>query len=122
MESKVTLILGASTKPERISYQAIHRLRESGHSVIAIGNAEGQVGDVPIQKGPIEGLPRPHTVSIYLQPKWQEVYRDGLLALKPQRVIFNPGTENPTLATALSESGISFEHACTLVLLSTDQY
>ena len=66
MESKVTLILGASTKPERISYQAIHRLRESGHSVIAIGNAEGQVDDVSIQKGPIRGLPRPHTVSIYL--------------------------------------------------------
>lgn len=122
MKSKVTLILGASTNPERVSHQAIHRLRKAGHSVIAVGNAEGQVGDVPIQKGPIGGLSRPHTVSIYLQPKWQEVYRDGLLALKPQRVIFNPGTENPTLATALCESGISFEHVCTLVLLSTDQY
>ena len=122
MKSKVTLILGASTNPERVSHQAIHRLRKAGHSVIAVGNAEGQVGDVPIQKGPIGGLSRPHTVSIYLQPKWQEVYRDGLLALKPQRVIFNPGTENPTLATALCESVISFEHACTLVLLSTDQY
>jgi len=38
------------------------------------------------------------------------------------RVIFNPGTENPEFYSILKTNGIYFEEACTLVLLSTNQY
>jgi hypothetical protein len=42
--------------------------------------------------------------------------------LKPKRVIFNPGTENPELELMLKQKGIEAERACTLVLLSLGQY
>ena len=45
-----------------------------------------------------------------------------LLALKPRRVIFNPGAENPALEDGLRAAGIEVEDACTLVLLRTGQF
>ena len=62
------------------------------------------------------------TVTLYLNPKRQEEYYDYILSLKPQRVIFNPGTENPDLYKILRENNIENEVACTLVLLGTNQY
>lgn len=47
---------------------------------------------------------------------------EEIVALRPGRVIFNPGSENPRLEKKLEEAGIPFEEACTLVLLSTDQF
>jgi hypothetical protein len=37
-------------------------------------------------------------------------------------VIFNPGTENLEFENLLKENGIETEIACTLVLLSINQY
>jgi hypothetical protein len=48
--------------------------------------------------------------------------RNYILSLKPQRVIFNPGTENPQWEAQLNDYGITTEEACTLVLLQTGQY
>jgi predicted CoA-binding protein len=62
------------------------------------------------------------TVTLYLNPKNQQTYYDYILGLKPNRVIFNPGTENPDFCKMLTENGITFEEACTLVLLNTKQY
>ena len=47
---------------------------------------------------------------------------NDLLELKPRRVIFNPGSENPVLEAALLEAEVLVDHACTLVLLTTNQY
>jgi hypothetical protein len=44
------------------------------------------------------------------------------MALKPKRVIFNPGTENPEFASMLREIGVKTEYACTLVMLSVGNY
>ena len=38
---------------------------------------------------------------------------DAIVNLKPDRVIFNPGTENPALQRKLDEAGIDWESACT---------
>ena len=40
----------------------------------------------------------------------------------PNRVLFNPGTENPEFYKLLDQASIRYEIACTLVLLSTNQY
>jgi hypothetical protein len=45
-----------------------------------------------------------------------------MIALKPERIIFNPGTENPILVQLAHAAGISTIEACTLVMLSTGQY
>ena len=48
MIHKKTLVLGASSNPSRYSYLAINSLIAHEHSVLAIGNKKGMVGDVVI--------------------------------------------------------------------------
>ncbi len=62
------------------------------------------------------------TVTVYLNPKRQKPFYDYIVSLKPKRVIFNPGTENPEFYSILKDNNIPFEESCTLVLLSTNQY
>jgi predicted CoA-binding protein len=116
-----TLVLGASTNKERYSYKAIHSLVDKSHQVVAIGAKAGIAFDIPIEKEHLDfqGI---DTVTLYLNPKRQEEYYDYIVSLKPRRVIFNPGTENPELYKILEENNIESEVACTLVLLATNQY
>lgn len=121
MEKKKTLILGASTNPERYSYKAAHRLTSAGHPIVNIGLREGEVAGTPIMPAgsPAEGI---HTVTLYIGPRLQPQYYQYILDLKPRRLIFNPGTENPELAAQAREAGIEAVEACTLVMLSTGQF
>ena len=116
-----TLVLGASLNANRYSYQAIMSLKDHSIEVKAIGLKSGVVHGVNIVSS-MEAFQNIHTVSLYLNPKRQEFYYDYVLELKPKRVIFNPGTENPEFFQKLKNSGIDIEVACTLVLLRTNQY
>lgn len=118
---KKTLVIGASLKPNRYSNKAINRLKTFDHEVVAIGLREGEVAGVNIikEKKPFKDI---NTVTLYLNPSRQEEYYDYVVSLKPERVIFNPGTENPEFYTILKENNIETEVACTLVLLGTNQY
>jgi uncharacterized protein len=118
---KKTLVLGASSNPNRYSNIAIGRLIAAGHEVIAIGSKPGEVHGITIETSelPYNDV---HTVSLYLNPVLQRQYYKYLLALRPKRIIFNPGTENAELSRMATSAGIHCENACTLVLLSTDQY
>lgn len=120
-EKKKTLILGASDNPQRYSYLALERLRNAGHEVVAIGKRKVTVKDVPvdIEKKAYPGI---HTVTLYLNPAHQKEYYDYILSLHPQRIIFNPGTENEEFEQMANRQGIETLEACTLVLLSTGQY
>ncbi len=119
--SKKTLVLGASLKEERYSNVAIHRLRKFNIDTVAIGLRSGVVDDVKIHTDnvPFTDI---DTITLYLNPQRQEPYYDYILSLKPSRVIFNPGTENPEFYKLLQDQGIEVEVACTLVMLSTRQY
>ena len=121
MESKKTLVLGASENPQRYSNLAIHRLRGKNHPVVAIGNKAGQVEDVTIMKEHPQ-MNDIDTVTLYLNPTNQKPYYDYILSLKPKRIVFNPGTENPELEDMAEKQGIKTIEACTLVMLSTGQY
>lgn len=118
---KKTLVIGASLNPSRYSNLAIHRLVQNKIAVKAIGLKEGVVAGIPIVK---EKLPFKDidTITLYLNAKRQIEYYDYIISLQPNRVIFNPGTENVELYKLLKENGIDNEVACTLVLLSTNQY
>ncbi|HET8574028.1 MAG TPA: CoA-binding protein [Edaphocola sp.] len=118
---KKTLVIGASENPERYSYKAINLLLEYGHPVVAIGGREGQVSSVRFGKEKLnfENL---DTVTLYLNPQRQPDYYDYIIKLRPQRVIFNPGTENPLFENRLKDAGIKVVEACTLVLLHTGQF
>ena len=118
---KKTLVIGASTNPNRYSYLAIQRLVSAQQPVVAIGLKKGVVEGVEFEteKLPFEDI---DTVTLYIGAKHQLDYYHYIVSLQPKRVIFNPGTENPELYTILKENNIEVEVACTLVLLSTNQY
>lgn len=118
---KKTLVLGASLKPGRYSNLAMNRLKEYAHEVVAIGLRPGEVSGIKIETELInfKGI---DTVTLYLNPMRQKSYYDYIVSLHPTRVIFNPGTENPEFYKILKEAAIEAEVACTLVLLSTNQY
>jgi len=123
------LVIGASENEERYSNRAVKMLFNYGHTVFAIGNRVGKIGDIEIhtsaslsvrkEKFPFENI---DTITLYLNAKNQESYHDYILGLNPKRVIFNPGAENPKLEKMLAEKGIHFEEACTLVMLRTNQF
>ena len=115
------LVTGATPRPDRYANMAIRSLLKHNQKVIAYGRETGEVQGVPIET---EWNPdwNVDTVTLYLNPKNQEMYYDDIIALKPKRVIFNPGTENRELIDLLTKNGIHSEIACTLVLLSIGEY
>lgn len=119
--NKKTLVLGASIKPERYSNMAIRRLVNYSQETVAFGLKAGTEAGVIIDTE-LKAYQNVDTVTLYLNPKRQEEYYDYIVGLKPNRVIFNPGTENPKFYELLKANNITFEVACTLVLLSTNQY
>jgi predicted CoA-binding protein len=121
MKNKKTLVLGATTKPDRYAFRAINMLVEKGHTVLAIGQNTGEVAGVKIQTKtiPVKNI---DTVTLYLNPARQRDYYNYIIEAQPKRVVFNPGTENPELYQLLELNNIKAEVACTLVLLATNQY
>ncbi|MFN3139049.1 MAG: CoA-binding protein [Allomuricauda sp.] len=116
-----TLVVGASTNPGRYSNIAIRRLVEHNIETTAFGIRGGTVSEVQIKHN-LDEFQNIDTVTLYLNPKNQEPYYQQILDLKPLRVIFNPGTENPEFYKLLEAEGVEVEVACTLVLLATGQY
>jgi uncharacterized protein len=114
---KRTLVLGATTNPERYAYLAVMRLSQKGHEVLPVGVKTGEVNGIPIMQGKPE-LEDVDTVTLYLGAERQREYYDYLLSLKPKRIIFNPGAENPELAQLAEKQGIEVVEGCTLVMLS----
>ena len=118
---KNTVVLGASENAERYSNMAVKKLVAHKHPVTAISNKEGVINDIKIIKeNPL--LNDVDTVTLYLNPLNQKPYYDYILSLQPKRIIFNPGTENEELEKLAEAKGIKTMEACTLVLLSTNQY
>lgn len=118
---KKTLVLGASDNPSRYSFLAINKLLQFGHPVVAIGRKKTSVSIVAVDTEMIP-IPDIDTITLYLNPSNQQPYYDYILDLKPKRIIFNPGTENQTLAAMAEERGIRSMNSCTLVMLSTHQF
>ncbi|MFT5885993.1 MAG: putative CoA-binding protein [Arcticibacterium sp.] len=121
MDYKKTLILGASNNPSRYSFTAAQRLTKAEHPIVLVGVKRGEVAGQQIIHS-TEGISNIHTVTVYLSQKNQTSYEGFILALKPKRVIFNPGAENPGLMQKLAEQGVEAVEACTLVMLGTGQF
>jgi predicted CoA-binding protein len=120
-EKPITLVVGASKNPERYSYKAIRSLISNGYPVLAYGLRNENVDGIAIQTD-LDFKEAIHTITMYVGPDRQAEIIPKLLELKPQRIIFNPGTENPIFIEKAIQQGIKTELACTLVLLSTGQY
>jgi uncharacterized protein len=115
---KATLVLGASAKPERFSYDAVRSLQRNNIPVIAIGRRDADLGDIKISKKIPVDIPGIHTVTLYMSAANQKEYYSSIFALNPKRIIFNPGTVNPELAALARKKGIEVVNDCMLVMLN----
>ncbi len=115
-------VLGASPKPNRYSNLAIRSLRGHGYTVIPVHPAHEEIEGIPVI--PRLGLIREHidTLTVYIGPRNIIHLIDEIVALRPGRVILNPGTESRELELRLREADIAYLEACTLVMLSTGQF
>ena len=115
-------VLGASKKQDRYSNKAIRMLREYGHEVFPVNPREKEIEGLPVASD-ISQIAQPlDSVTVYLNPRISAGMAEKIVALKPGRVILNPGAESPELEKKLDDHNIPYLHACTLVMLRTDQF
>ncbi len=115
------VIIGASDNPERYSYKAAKALLDKGFKIVLVGLQKKSIFNHEIQIDFPNNLSG-NVVTLYVGPQNQKPYIKALMAANPQKVIFNPGTENEELQTLLDENKIPWEEACTLVKLSLNQF
>ncbi|GAB2581424.1 CoA-binding protein [Spirosoma areae] len=115
------MVVGATEKPGRYANLAAHSLLRHGHDIELIGLRAGQIDGHRIQTDHPR-LDDVDTVTMYVGPRNQPDLYEYIKSLKPRRVIFNPGAENPEFERQLRAEGIEPIQACTLVMLSVGTY
>lgn len=118
---KKTIVLGATPDSSRYAYLASNKLVKYGHEIINVGIKTGEVAGVPIEKPEILHSDV-DTITLYVGPQNQQPLYDYILSTNPQRIIFNPGTENLELEMKAQQQGIETVLGCTLVMLSVGEY
>lgn len=108
------IVLGYSDDESRYSNIATKLLKEYKHEVVTVN---------PRFSDELAKLKtNAHTVTLYVGTNNILKFKDDILGVHPQRVIFNPGTENDELIKILEEKGIEVVIGCTLVMLKTNQF
>lgn len=118
-EKRNVAVLGASPKPDRYSNQAVRLLAKLDYRPLPVNPAFPEIEGMTCFPN-LAAIDAPvHTVTLYLGTARSTPLIDEILAVKPQRIIMNPGAENEDLAAAASGAGIEVVEACTLVMLRT---
>lgn len=115
-------ILGASDRPDRYAYKALKSLKAHGHNVFLVNPQLKEVEGIPVVPHLKDIKEKIDTVTMYVGPRTTNDMIPEIVAFKPRRVVFNPGSENADLIAALKESGVHVVEACTLVMLSLNQF
>ncbi len=120
--TKRTLILGATTNPERYAYRAAQMLTSHDHPIFPVGIKNGNVFGKEIEQNRDTIQENIDTITLYIGTRHQPEWYEYILKTNPKRIIFNPGTENDELEKRASDQGIECIEACTLVMLSVGNY
>jgi len=120
--NKNVAILGASPKEDRYANMAQRLLNEHGYSVFPINPVYEKIDNDECFKSILDIEKEIDTITVYMNPMRFEKVMDEIIAKKPRRVIFNPGTESDEIKIKLTENGIEVLEACTLVMLKTGQF
>jgi predicted CoA-binding protein len=119
--SKKTIVLGVSPDSKKRAHRVCKKLMEKGHEIIPIGVHEGSVADIPIHTS----APEPeivHSVVVFIRAERQKQWLPYLMACKPKRIIFNPGSENDELIRLALDNKMEVLHECTILMLSSNRY
>ncbi len=114
---RTVAIVGASSKPERYSHQAILRYLDRHYTVWPVHPAGGTIAGCPVYAD-LRHLPgTPTIVCMYINPTAGLAMLDDIIACKPQVLWLNPGADGEPLASVARERGLHVVEACTLVVL-----
>ena len=120
--SETVAVLGASPKPDRYAFKAMELLKHYGHKPFPVNPAYQEILGEKCYPA-ITAIAEPiDTVTIYLGPARSNPLIEGILSIKPRRIIMNPGAENETLAEQARARGIEVIEGCTLVMLRTGTF
>ena len=115
------VVLGASDKEDRYSYKALVLLTEHGFNVIPVHPKLKTIENIPVKESLDKISEEINTITVYVGPQVSKDLVIDLIRIKPKRIIFNPGAENPPIYKTLQDAGINVIEACTLVMLKTGQ-
>jgi len=115
-------ILGAQAREEKYAYKALKSLEQKGHTPYPVNPCLKKIENYSVYPTLADISDKIDTVTLYVGKEKSDEMTDQILALKPRRIIFNPGAENDELASAAQAQGIEAVYACMLVLLSTNQF
>lgn len=119
---QTVVVLGASAKPHRFSYKAVALLKHYGHRIIPVHPKMTAMDDLPMVNRLSDIHEAVDTLTLYVGAERSQPMHDDIIALKPRRVIFNPGSESSALEHRLVRASIPFVHDCTLVMLQSGQF
>jgi uncharacterized protein len=115
-------VIGASSNPEKYSYQAVKLLKEKGHTVFPVHPMIKEIDGIKVYPSIGNILEPVDTVSLYVSKEISSKLAEDFFKKKPRRIIFNPGAENPELEAMAAKQSIRTLNACTLVMLRTNQF
>lgn len=122
MSQQRVVILGASNKPDRYSNKAMKALVKAGHEVVLVNRGLQEIDGIPVHQSLADVTGKVDTVTMYVNRDISTLEGDKIAALRPGRVIFSPGTENPALEEKLKAEGVDTLQACPLVMLRTGEF
>jgi predicted CoA-binding protein len=117
-----TAVIGVTPNSNRYAFKAVTMLTEHKYPVVALGFRNGSVAGNEIILNWPQSIDNLKVITLYIGAPRQPEFYDYLISLNPKKIIFNPGTENEEFYSKLTNVGIEYEEACTLVLLSTGVY
>jgi predicted CoA-binding protein len=120
--NKNVAIVGATEDPAKYANRALHMLKSHGYNPIPVNPEKEMVEGIKCYPT-LKDIPEPvDTVTMYVRPAVAGELAADVVAIKPRRVIMNPGTESDVLSDACEKNGIQIVRACTLVLLHSGQF
>ena len=120
--NRQVIILGASHKPDRYAHQALMLLREHQYTVVPVHPALKSIAGIAVIPALDQAPHGAYSLTLYVNPALGLAAAEAIVTIKPQRVIFNPGTESPELQRILSAAGINWLEDCTLELLREGRF
>jgi uncharacterized protein len=116
------VVLGASAQPEKFSYKAVQMLAEYGHEAIPVHPSGKEVNGMTTLRSLSDVAQPVDTLTLYVGPRNSQKIIAEILALRPKRIIMNPGAENAELRRAAEAAGITVLEDCTLVMLRNGRF
>lgn len=110
-------IVGASTKPDRYSHQAVVKYRDRGWTVWPVHPSKQPVAGLTTY-ATVADLPgKPDIVCMYVNPQTGVEMLDQIVAAQPRMLWLNPGADGDPIAAQARARGLRVVEGCTLVAL-----